>query len=311
MRAALLADPTTTACRLFNGAADGIDGLVIERLGAALVVQLHEERLSLDERSVRELCEQAAAKVGATAVYRKVFPRDRSTALARVAQLHTDPTPWIGKPTEAEFAVLENGLRLLVRPYDGYSTGLFLEHRANRERLRELAAGRRVLNAFAYTCGFTVAAGIGGAAMTVSVDVSRKFLEWGKRNLGANGLPLDDHRFICSDVFDYYRRARRQGHRFDLIVLDPPTFSRTKNPRRVFSVTEDLDRLVADAVGLLEPDGRLLLCTNHRATPIGDLERAAASVAGGRRYEVIARPELPEDFRGDPDYAKSLLVRIG
>jgi len=111
-----------------------------------------------------------------------------------------------------EYAVLENGIRFLVRPHDGHSTGLFLEHRDNRKRVRRLAAGRNMLNAFAYTCGFSVAAALGGAAGTVSVDVSKKYLEWGKCNFAANELNLADHRFICSDIFDYYRRARRRRH---------------------------------------------------------------------------------------------------
>ena len=276
-----------------------------------LIAQLHERRLTLDEHTARELCSQAAERLGASAVYRKVFPKDRSTAPAELERLHTEPTPWIGTASEAEFAVLEDGLRFFVRPYDGYSTGLFLEHRANRQRLRDLAAGRRVLNAFAHTCGFTVAAGVGGATMTVSVDVSRKTLEWGKRNLTANGLPLDDHKFICSDIFDYYRRARRQGLRFDLIVLDPPTFSRAKKPRRVFSLPEDLDRLLEGAVELLDPGGYLLLCTNHRATSVKRLEQGVRAAAGGKRCEVIARPKLPDGFHGDPSYAKSILVRTG
>ena len=135
-RAALLADLQTTACRIFHGRADGIDGLVLEKLGDVLIAQLHEEQLALDEGAARELCVQAMARLGARAVYRKVFPKDRSAAAARLAGQHADATPWIGTAVEPEFAVLEHGLRYLVRAYDGYSTGLFLEHRANRQRLR-------------------------------------------------------------------------------------------------------------------------------------------------------------------------------
>jgi 23S rRNA (cytosine1962-C5)-methyltransferase len=312
VRTHLLNDPRTTAGRLFNGAADGIDGLVIEKLGDVLIVQLHEQRLALDENSAREVCVRAVERLQARAAYRKVFPKDRSAELTGRARFHTDPTPWIGTPVEPEFAVAEGGVRFLVRPYDGYSTGLFLEHRANRQRVRTLAAGRRVLNAFAYTCGFTVVAALGQAVETVSVDISRRFLEWGKRNLSANSLPLAGHAFICSDIFDYYRRAQRQGRGFDLIILDPPTFARAKKPRRAFTVTEDLDRLVLGAVKLLAAGGYLLLCTNHRATPHRRLEQAVAAAAAGlgRRPELAERPELPEDFRGDPDYAKSILVRV-
>ena len=312
LRAPLLTDPRTTACRLFNGAADGLDGLVIEKLADVLVVQSHEGRLALDEHAVQHMCEHLSHQLNMKATYRKVFPRDRSAARQRLEAAHSDSTPWLGQPVEPEFPILEDGLRLLVHAYDGYSTGLFLEHRHNRQRLRELVRGQRVLNAFAYTCGFTVAAAVGGAAATVSVDASKKFLEWGKRNLSVNEQPLDKHIMICADIFDYYRRAQRQGRKFDVIVLDPPTFGRTKHPARVFEFTKDLDCLAQESIALLDPEGLLLLSTNHRATTRQRLEQAvtAAAQRNGRPCEIVARPRLPLDFRGDPDYAKSVFFRI-
>lgn len=312
-RAAILAEPQTNTCRLFHGTAEGVDGLVIERLGAVLIAQLHAGRLAVDAEQARDLCALAAERVGATAVYRKVYPRDRSAPRAALDQQHRDATPWWGQPASPEFAVYEAGLQFLVRPYDGYATGLFLDHRHARQRVRELAAGRRVLNVFAYTCGFTVAAALGGAPATVSVDISKKSLEWGQRNLAANGVALDTHRFICDDAFAYYRRATRQGQRFDFIILDPPTFARQRTARGVFSLTDDLARLVAGALTLLDPDGLLHLSVNHRGTSLERLERVVAEAACsvGRTCAVAARPALPDDFCGDPDYAKSVLFRIG
>ena len=309
----LLVDPDTTACRLFNSATDGIDGLVIEKLGDVLIVQLHEGRLKLAESVVRQLCRQVVQRFNARAVYRKIFPRTRGSLSSRLDKAHREPIPWIGQPVESEFAVLENGIRLLAHPYDGYSTGIFLEHRLNRRRLRELAKNRRVLNAFAYTCGYAVAAELGGALATVNVDLSKKYLEWGKRNLAANRLSLDHQVFICADIFDYYHRAQRQKRSFEIIVLDPPTFARSKQPKRTFTLVADLDRLVAGAIALLEPGGLLLLCTNHRSTPERRLAEATtqAAVQFGRRCEIIARTQLPEDFQGDIGYAKSLFIRVG
>jgi 23S rRNA (cytosine1962-C5)-methyltransferase len=312
-RAGLLADPQTDVCRLFHSGADEIDGLVIEKLGSVLIVQLHAGRLAIDDAAVRELCATAAARVRATAVYRKVFPKDRTTPPADLERRHRDPAPWIGQPAEAELAVRENGATFLVRPYDGYATGLFLDHRAARARVRELAADRRVLNAFAYACGFTVAAALGGAAATVSVDISRKALEWGKRNLAANGLALDAHRFMCADVFDYYRRAARQGQRFDLVILDPPTFARVKKTGRVFTLATDLPRLVAGALELLDAGGILHLSVNHRGTSLRALQAMVrhAARARDRRAALLEGPPPPEDFPGDPDFAKSVWLRMG
>lgn len=256
--------------------------------------------------AARRIVELLAARVGARAVYRKVFPRDRSLAGAGRAE-HREKRPWIGEAVEEEFAVREGGLRFLVRPYDGLSTGLFLDQRENRRRVRAAARGRRVLNTFAYTCGFGVAAGAGGAAEVVNVDVSRRYLEWGKRNLESNSLALEGQWFICSDVFDYLRRARRQGRVFDMVILDPPTFGRDKRSGAVFAMESDLDRLVREAVGLTAAGGLLLVSTNHRGTSAARLRRAVEATG---RARVVEAPRLPADFAGDEGYAKSLWCEV-
>ncbi len=310
-RRSLLCDRRVEACRIFNSTGDGIDGLVLEKFGEILVAQLHEGQLRLSESAARELCGQAARRLGARAVYRKIHAQDRSGSLSDLEQLHTSPTPWLGEPVEPEIVVRENDLRLRIRPYDGYSVGLFLEQRENRGRIRELAARRSVLNTFAYTCAFSVAAALGKAASTTNVDVSRKYLEWGKRNYEENGIGLSQHQFICSDIFDYYRRAQRQGRRFDLIILDPPTFGRAKRPKRTFVLTEDLERLVRGAVELLEPGGVILLATNCRGISWRRLEKSLNSSTAVAFRGKIRRLTLPIDFQGDADYSKALLARFG
>lgn len=311
-RASLLAQPATTVGRMVHSAADGIAGLVIERLGPVLIAQLHEGQLQLSESAARDLCAHVAQTLGSEAVYRKVYPKDRSAVSAELERQHRDPSPWIGTPVPPELPVLEHGMTFLVRPYDGYLTGLFLDHRLSRLRVRQLAGGRRVLNAFAYTCGFTLAAVLGGARETVSVDISKKSLTWGRRNLEANGVALEPQRFICSDVLDYCRRAVRQGRRFDLILLDPPTFARQKGSRRTFVLERDLDRLVCGALTVLDPGGLVLLSVNQRDLSFARLEHVlvAAARAERRRCELRERLPLPEDFCGDQDYAKSVLARV-
>jgi len=188
--------------------------------------------------------------------------------------------------------------------------GLFLEHRDNRSRVRDLASGRRVLNAFSYTGGFSVAAARGGAASVASVDVSKKYLQWSRRNFAANGLDASPHRFYCSDVFEFHGRARRQGLRYDLIVLDPPTFSRLPKTRSVFEIERDLDRLVAGAIELLDPGGLIFLATNNRGLPRVRLEETLMHAAGTRRCTIVERPILPADFSADVDFSKSVWARF-
>lgn len=224
--------------------------------------------------------------------------------------MHVSPQPWIGYSVEPEILVHENGLRFRIRPYDGFSVGLFLEHRDNRRRVRALASGRRVLNAFSYTCGFSVAAAAGGALSVASVDLSRRYLEWGKLNFEVNRIPTNGHLFFCSDVFEFYARATRQQRRYDFIIIDAPTFARMRRPKRAFVLEEDLNRLIAGALELLDPGGLLLLGTNARQITLDRMEREIQAAAGHRTCTVVDRPPLPADFPGDPDYSKTIIVRI-
>lgn len=308
-RQSLLRSGENTACRLFHGAGDGIDGLVIELLNDVMVVQMYPgHQLPVDEQ-LRPAIDRLSRQVGAQAVYRKVFVPDRAEVPTDIAAMHGNPQPWIGEAVEPDIIVREGNLRFMVRPYDGFSVGLFLEHRDNRRRIQSLAAGRRVLNLFSYTCSFSVAAAMGGAVHVSSVDVSKRYLEWGKRNFELNRISTEGHLFFCSDTIDFYDRARRQKRRYDLIVLDPPTFSRLRRPKRTFVLDEQLPALVAGAMDLLDPGGFLLLATNHRQINMERLEREVHNAAGTRACHIIDRPTLPPDFPGDPDYSKTLIAR--
>ena len=310
-RKPLLEDPALNAYRLFHGAADGMDGLVIERLGEVLIVQLHEGRLPVSPEAIRPAVEHLHAHLGTRAVYRKFFVLDRSQPSPQVDQEHHRSEPWIGQAVEPDPIVNEFGLKFIVHPYDGFSVGLFLEHRENRRQIRELAASKRVLNAFCYTCGFSVAAAVGGAASVASVDLSKRYLEWGKRNFSMNDLDLSDHRFFCSDLFDFYKRARRQDRRFDLIVLDPPTFGRMRRPKRTFVLADQLDDLCTGACALLDPGGIVLLAVNDQCLSRDRLEQALAAAAGSRGCEILERPMPPLDFCADLDYSKTVIARFG
>jgi 23S rRNA (cytosine1962-C5)-methyltransferase len=307
-RKALLGEAALEAVRLFHGRADGLEGLVVEKWGSVLIVQLHEGLPGPAAEELRPHLESWRERFRAKAVYLKHFVRDRGGTDVEVRSSHREATPWIGESVDEESAVRESGLTFLIRPYDGFSVGLFLEHRENRRRIAELAAGRRVLNAFAYTCGFSVAAAKGGAATVSSVDLSKRYLEWGKRNFAANHLPTAAHRFYASDIFDFFKRARRQELRFDLVILDPPTFSRRRRPAGVFELRADLPRLVAETVERIDRGGSLFLATNDRRIGLESLEAAVRQASAGRRSAVTARPALPPDFGGDPEYAKAILV---
>src|SRR5467141_2459636 len=141
----------------------------------------------------------------------------------------------------------------------GYSVGLFLDQRENRNYIRQ-APPKRLLNCFAYTCSFAVAAAsVGG--QTVNVDLSKKSLARGRENFALNSLPTNDHRFIADDVLMVLPRLVRKGEKFDMIILDPPTFSRSHRGQ-VFHVENDFEKLLLTALDLIERDGSILLSTN-------------------------------------------------
>jgi 23S rRNA (cytosine1962-C5)-methyltransferase len=167
----------------------------------------------------------------------------------------------------------ERHLRFGIDFTAGYSTGLFLDQRENRSHLRRIAP-RRLLNCFAYTCSFSVAAASVGA-LTLNIDLSSKSLGRGRDNFALNSLPTVDQRFIADDVFAVLPRLARRGEKFDAIILDPPTFSRS-HEGKAFQVERDFEKLLLGAVELAERKASILLSTN-------------CSALHGRALEVLGR----------------------
>ncbi|MEP6698561.1 MAG: class I SAM-dependent methyltransferase [Verrucomicrobiota bacterium] len=141
----------------------------------------------------------------------------------------------------------------------GYSVGLFIDQRANRSFVRKIAPAN-LLNCFAYTCSFSVAAATVGAK-TVSIDLSKKSLARGRENFALNSLTTNDHRFLADDVTEVLPRMRRRGEKFDVIILDPPTFSRSRRGK-AFQVEHDFEKLLLTALDLAEREAKILLSTN-------------------------------------------------
>jgi 23S rRNA (guanine2445-N2)-methyltransferase / 23S rRNA (guanine2069-N7)-methyltransferase len=188
--------------------------------------------------------------------------------------------------------VAEDGLRFLVNFTDYLDTGLFLDHRLTRARIREAAKGRRFLNLFCYTGAATVHAAAGGAAITTSIDMSRTYLDWARRNMEVNGFRGDAHRFVQADCLAWL--AEDDGARYDLIFLDPPTFSNSKRMRGEFDVQRDHLPLIRQAMSRLNDGGLLLFSTNFRKFKLDQAALAGFSVTD------ISRATIPVDFRRDP-----------
>ncbi len=193
-----------------------------------------------------------------------------------------------------ELIVQEAGLSYVVEPAGGYSSGLFLDQRANRQWVSGLGA-RRMLNLFAYTCSFTVCAAAGGAE-TCSVDAAKRVLATGRRNLELNGIdPAEGHRFLADDARKVVPRLVKRGEKFDLIVLDAPTFGRADG--RVFRVEKDLGELVRECFELLDEGGWMLVSCNYAAWGARDLRTVCADALDGTACG-FEPGECPEEITG-------------
>jgi 23S rRNA (cytosine1962-C5)-methyltransferase len=222
-------DRATTAFRLVHEAGDALPGLAVDVYGNHLVAQLYEDEAGTwDDPARRDRLLDRLGAIGFDGIYLKVRPRQSNT-LVDTRRDELAPRQAVrGETAPEQFEVLEEGVPFAVRLGDGLSTGLFLDQRTNRRRVREAAQGKRVLNLFAYTCGFSVAAVVGGAARTVSVDAAAVALDRGRINLERVGVGTNPaHELIADDVFAWLARAPKRKERFDLILLDPPSYSTT------------------------------------------------------------------------------------
>jgi len=317
LRQALVDTAVTDAFRVVHGAADGWAGWYVEKLGDYLLSQSGDELTPQQRERLAEL----AKTYGSKATYHKVLNRHVRQSSVETAS----PQLVWGEPVNEEFSIRENGVRYQLSFQEGYSVGLFLDQRDNRRRLlmnyigpdfvaREGGLqGAEVLNTFAYTCGFSVAAGMAGARVT-SLDLSKKYLEWGKRNFSANGMDPAAHDFIFGDVFDWLKRLGKKQREFDVVIMDPPTFSQSKQSG-VFRVERDYGRLVGDALKVLKRGGTLLASTNAAGLEPEEFVAIvkAAIVAAGRKVERERFIPQPPDFpvtREEPGYLKTLWLKV-
>lgn len=269
--------------------------LAIDRYGELVHVQEYRAPASIDERKAAERLAAAlevlpeALGVAPEQIFCKV--RQRQKGASQYQKL-------AGQGAGCEVA--EGGLRFWVNLADYLDTGLFLDHRITRSMLREKAGGKRFLNLFAYTGTATVYAAAGGAQTTTSVDISRTYLDWLGRNLALNRLDGPQHRLLQADCLQWLRQERQQ---YDLIFLDPPSFSNSKRMQGVLDVQRDHVELIRLASGLLAPAGELFFSTNLRSFKLD------AGALAGLACEDITAATIPPDFRRNPKIHRCWLIR--
>jgi 23S rRNA (cytosine1962-C5)-methyltransferase len=248
---------------------------------------LHEYSRPID--AVRGKGEWISAMTNAAASALEMVP-DRVTLRERHGQRPTEQYQRMAKQS-AEFPVREGGCRFLVNLGEYLDTGLFLDHRPTRSLVRDAAGGKRFLNLFSYTGSFTVYAAAGGATSSVSVDLSKTYLEWAKRNFSLNRMNLSNHRLVHADVMVFLAEEKSLGNRYGLIVLDTPSFSNSRRMDDVLDIQRDHVKLIRDTVALLEPGGEIFFSTNLRSF------RIDAAALSGLQLVDISEQTIPPDFR--------------
>jgi 23S rRNA (cytosine1962-C5)-methyltransferase len=299
-------DRATTAFRLVDEG-DGIRGVAVDLYADWAVLHLWGPDAEAREQQVA----RALTDRGIVGVYVKRRPKHANALDPAVIRALAPEAPSLGRPAPPEIVVHEHGLPFRVRLGDGLSTGLFLDQRENRAWVRAHASGKRVLNLFAYTCGFTVAAAAGGAAETVSVDASQAALERGRANLSLLGVDEAPHRMVRADALEWLERAARRGEQFDLVCCDPPTYSTTKKSR--WTSGKQWTRLAALCFSVLAPGGVLLATSNDRRMRQRVFRALIARAAREVGIELAALRDAAAgpDFRppyGEEAYLKGVLA---
>ena len=282
----------TDAYRLVNGEGDGLPGLTVDIYGDYLLLQLYcagwRTHLKTVTQSLLELPRPAG-------IYEKSRPRN-TRELEAVSDTKCHGKLLAGAAAPPRLQVRENGLNFMVSLERGLNTGLFLDQRNNRKELMTRVRGKRVLNLFSYTAAFSVAAAAAGSSLVTSVDASPTYMEWGKANFGLNRLNPKRHDFIVGDCLEVLADLGRQGKRYDIILMDPPSFSTTAGSR--FTTRGGTSDLVAQSLPLLTEGGLMITSSNHRKVELADYlkELRRGALQAGSDLQVISVAGQPADF---------------
>jgi 23S rRNA (cytosine1962-C5)-methyltransferase len=310
----------TTAFRLVHGAGDGLSGVAVDVYGDHAVVQFSDDGSLFSDRTRVARVVNAIAALGFDGVYVKHRPKQANVIVDARLEAFAPKTPAEGEAAPPEFAVWEDGLAYGVRLADGLSTGLFMDQRDNRHRLRAVSGGARMLNLFAYTCAFSVAAMAGGALSTTNVDASTVVLTRGRENLERNAalglfeLGEGTQTFVAEDVFRFLARQKARRAQWDLIVVDPPSYSTTKSGR--FSIASDYGTLVEATVAVAAPGARILASCNYRKLTQDRFRKIVrdACVRAGRQVVQLKDLPAPSDYPtpvGEVPHLKAVLLTVG
>ncbi|BAD66485.1 S-adenosylmethionine (SAM)-dependent methyltransferase [Shouchella clausii KSM-K16] len=305
-RAGLFVNEETTAFRVLNGEGDGVGGLTIDYYEGFFLVTWYSKGMYSFRSQVLEALTACTA-------YKGIYEKKR---FASEGQYVEDDDFVCGERGQFPLLVKENGMYFAVYLNDGPMTGIFLDQRHVRKQIRDqYAPGARMLNLFSYTGAFSVAAALGGAANTTSVDLANRSRSKTEEQFLINGIAVEDQHIVVMDAFRYLSYAEKNRLEFDLVVLDPPSFARSK--KRTFSAAKDYTLLLEKALSVTAPNGIIVASTNAANVERRRFKQFVdqACTAKNCSYELLEEHRLPEDFATSPaypqgQYLKVLIIRI-
>lgn len=303
MRKNIIDTRMTTAYRLVNGEGDAIPGLIVDRYADVLVIQLVTVGM---DRLRQQIVDMLVELVKPAAIFEKSSsPARHEEGLEKQIQLLHGKMP-------KELNVIENGLKFVVQPEEGQKTGFFLDHREMRQWVRGMSHGKRVLNCFGYTGGFSIYAHAGGATKVDTVDISAPAIALAKVNMENNGASITQHGFFAEDVFEFLRKSPMD---YQLVILDPPAFAKKKKDQvQACRAYKDINRVAMEKM----PSGSILVtssCSYHVDETLFQQVVFQAAAEAGRRVQIIGRHRQASDhpinlFHPESDYLKSLILYV-
>ncbi|MCF6410797.1 class I SAM-dependent rRNA methyltransferase [Pseudalkalibacillus salsuginis] len=303
-RKSFFADSETNAFRILNGEGDGVGGFTVDYFDGYLLLNWYSEGIYQFKNLIVELFQNLVD-------YKGIYEKKRFDLKG---QYIDDDDFLTGERAQFPIIVKENGVHFAVYLNDGAMVGVFLDQRNVRKSIRDYHAdGKTVLNTFSYTGAFSVFAALGGAAKTTSVDLANRSFNKTVEQFSLNGVDYEAHDIRVMDVFNYFNYAVRNNLKFGMVILDPPSFARSKKHR--FSVAKDYKDLIKEAISITEDNGLIIASTNFAGIDMKKFKSfvdKAFSEMGGK-YKIIEEHSLPNDFKTikefpEGDYLKVLFI---
>jgi 23S rRNA (cytosine1962-C5)-methyltransferase len=291
----------TTAFRVFNGEGDGIGGLTIDYFDGYYVITwysigIYQFRTFIID-SLKNLVE-----------YKGIYQKKRFDESGKYIE---EDDFVAGERGEFPIVVLENGVNIAVYLNESAMVGVFLDQKDVRKKLRDVySKGKRVLNTFSYTGVFSVFAALGGAAKTTSVDLANRSKSKTIEQFNVNGIDENTQDIIVEDVFKYFKYAVKKGLLFDVVILDPPSFARSK--KFVFSAEKDYKNLLKEAISITEDNGIIIASTNASSFGMDKFKGFidTAFKESNKHYKLMEEFSLPEDFKTNRHYPESDYLKV-